>query len=76
MPKEDKKFRFLLILPFHLSKADPYVGRQFNQSLPKEQRVMNYDNIKHLLEDVEWDLHPGPLAPYGDWPVENREEFC
>ncbi len=37
---------------------------------------MNYDNVKHLLEDVEWDLHPGPPAPYGDWPVETREEFC
>ena len=37
---------------------------------------MNYDNVKHLLEDVEWELHPGPLAPYGDWPVENREEFA
>ncbi|MEI7671548.1 MAG: aspartate/glutamate racemase family protein [Deltaproteobacteria bacterium] len=37
---------------------------------------MNYDSVKHLLEDVEWELHPGPLAPYGDWPVENREEFC
>ena len=76
MPKEEKKFRFLFILPFHLSKSAPYAGWQFDPSLPKEKRLMNYDNIKHLLEDVEWDLHPGPLAPYGDWPVENREEFC
>jgi Asp/Glu/hydantoin racemase len=37
---------------------------------------MNYDNVKHLLEDVEWDLHPGAIATYGDWPVESREEFC
>jgi hypothetical protein len=44
--------------------------------LPKEQRLMNYNNIDHLLEDVEWDLHEGALASYGDWPVENREEFC
>ncbi|MFH1488475.1 MAG: aspartate/glutamate racemase family protein, partial [Pseudomonadota bacterium] len=43
---------------------------------PKDYRLMNYDSIKHLLEDVEWDLHEGPLLPYGDWPVENREEFC
>jgi len=21
-------------------------------------------------------LHPGPLATYGDWPVETREEFA
>ena len=37
---------------------------------------MNHDSVKHLLEDVEWDVHPGPLATYGDWPVESREEFC
>ncbi|MBW1913514.1 MAG: hypothetical protein JRI86_01120 [Deltaproteobacteria bacterium] len=37
---------------------------------------MNYNNIKHLFEDIEWDMHEGVLATYGDWPVENREEFC
>jgi Asp/Glu/hydantoin racemase len=37
---------------------------------------MNYLNIGHLLEDVEWDFHGGPVAPYGDWAVETREEFC
>jgi allantoin racemase len=76
MPKEGKKFRFLLMMPFRLSKPDRQASSQFDTSLPKEQRLMNYGNYKHLLEDVEWDLHPGPLAPYGDWPVENREEFC
>ncbi len=43
---------------------------------PKEQRLMNYNLVQHLLADVEWELHPGPLTPYGDWPVENREEFA
>lgn len=28
------------------------------------------------LEDVDWELHAGAVASYGDWPVENREEFC
>jgi Asp/Glu/hydantoin racemase len=32
--------------------------------------------LGRLLEDVEWEIHPGPQAPYGDWPVENREEFA
>ena len=42
---------------------------------PKEVRLMNYDNIKHLLKDFDWDLHNGSVVSYGDWPVENREEF-
>jgi len=37
---------------------------------------MNYREIAHLLEDVDWELHPGAPAPHGDWPVETREEFC
>jgi Asp/Glu/hydantoin racemase len=37
---------------------------------------MNYEENKALLENVEWDLHRGPLVTYGDWPVETREEFA
>jgi Asp/Glu/hydantoin racemase len=74
MPDPAKKFRFLLIQAFHLPKTSKYLQRPVEG--PKETRLMNYDNIKPLLEDVEWDVHPGPLAPYGDWPVETREEFC
>jgi Asp/Glu/hydantoin racemase len=37
---------------------------------------MNYPDFAHLLEDVDWELHPGAPAPHGDWPVETREEFC
>lgn len=45
--------------------------------LSNEQRMrMDYLNIRPLLEDVEWDFHGGPIAPYGDWAVETREEFC
>ena len=68
MSEENKKYRFLLIQAFTLPSRP--------KGLPKEQALMNYDNFKHLLEDVEWDYHDGPLAPYGDWPVETREEFC
>ena len=74
MPDPAKKFRFLLIQAFHLPKTSQYLQRPVEG--PRETRLMNYDNIKPLLEDVEWDVHPGPLAPYGDWPVETREEFC
>ena len=74
MPDPAKKFRFLLIQAFHLPETSSYQHRAFEG--PKEARLMNYDNIKPLLDDVEWDLHRGPLAPYGDWPVETREEFC
>ncbi len=74
MPTEEKKFRFFLCQAFHLPQTSKYVHRTTEG--PKEKRLMNYDNVKHLLEDVEWELHPGPLAPYGDWPVENREEFA
>ena len=74
MPTEGKKFRFFLVQAFHLPSTSKYLHRPTEG--PKEKRLMNYDNVKHLLADVEWELHPGPLAPYGDWPVENREEFA
>lgn len=74
MPTEQKKFRFFLCQAFHLPQTSKYVHRTTEGT--KEQRLMNYDNVKHLLADVDWELHPGPLAPYGDWPVENREEFA
>jgi len=67
MPAE-KKYRFLLIQAFTVPSRP--------KGLPKEEAVMNYDYYKHLLEDVEWEYHEGPMASYGDWPVENREEFC
>jgi allantoin racemase len=68
------KYRFLLIQPFHLPPTSKYGLRIVEES--KEARLVNYDDVKHLLEDVHWDLNLGPLAPYGDWPVETREEFC
>jgi allantoin racemase len=58
------KYRFLFIRPFHLPET-------------REAPLMNLVELQldHLLADVYWELDPGPLAPYGDWPVGNREEF-
>jgi allantoin racemase len=74
MPEEKKKFRFFLMQPFTLPSGSKWLPRRVTGT--REQLLMNYQNVKPLLADVEWDLHEGPMAPYGDWPVENREEFC
>ena len=71
---EEKKYRFLFIPAFRMPENSRFMPQHADH--PKEKRLMNYENIKNLLEDVEWDLQKGALAPYGDWPVENREEFC
>ena len=74
MSVEKKKYRFLFVEAFTLPTNSRFMPPR--PGLSEGQRLMNYESIKHLLEDVEWDKHEGPLAPYGDWPVENREEFC
>jgi Asp/Glu/hydantoin racemase len=77
MAEAEKKYRFLFIQPFQLSTGGKFADKYHSAELPKEQRLrMNYLNIGHLLEDVEWDFHGGPIASYGDWAVETREEFC
>jgi len=68
------RYRFLLIQAFHLPEGSKFLHRPV--SGPKESMLMNYERVAPLLADVEWELHPGPLATYGDWPVESREEFC
>lgn len=71
------KYRFLFIQPFQLPRGSRYADKYHSDVLSKEQRLrMSYLNIRHLLEDVEWDFHGGPIAPYGDWAVETREEFA
>jgi allantoin racemase len=75
MPSEEKKYRFFIMKPFTLPGSSKYISPQKTTGT-KEERLKDYDNVKHLLKDVEWELHEGPLASYGDWPVENREEFC
>jgi Asp/Glu/hydantoin racemase len=69
-----KKYRFLLISAFQMP-PDSRFAPPPDPGLPQEKRLMNHENVKHLLEDVEWEFHPGALASYGDWQVENREEF-
>ncbi|MBX6374817.1 MAG: hypothetical protein IRZ13_11360 [Acetobacteraceae bacterium] len=69
-----KRFRFLLVSAFSLSERAAYQPRP--RSGPKEARLYNYAEIAHLLEDVDWELHPGAPATHGDWPVETREEFA
>ena len=77
MAEEKRKYRFLFIQPFQLPAGSRFADKYHSAGLPKEQRLrMNYINIKHLLEDVAWDFHGGPTAPYGDWAVETREEFA
>ncbi|MFC1906307.1 aspartate/glutamate racemase family protein [Chloroflexota bacterium] len=68
MSKGKGKYRFLLI------RASAPSWRP--KGLSKEEALHGYGEIKHLLEDVEWDLHPGVMPTYGDWSIENREEFC
>ncbi len=68
------KYRFLLIQAFNQPEGSPYLHRAV--SGPRETQLMNHENIKGLLADVAWELHPGPPTTYGDWPVETREEFA
>jgi Asp/Glu/hydantoin racemase len=71
----DKKYKFLFISAFCLPEGSPFSGPRHDIHRPKEERLQNHENIKHLLEDVEWDMHSGPVTGYGDWTVENRQEF-
>jgi allantoin racemase len=70
------KYRFLFVRAFALTHESEY--RTWEMDGPKENLLMNYENLDlgRLLGDVEWDFHPGPPATYGNWPVENREEFA
>lgn len=67
------KPRLLLLQAFSLRPGAQYNLRP--SSGPREALLMNYQDFAPLLEDVDWELHPGAHAPHGDWPVETREEF-
>ncbi|RAI59091.1 aspartate/glutamate racemase family protein [Roseicella frigidaeris] len=66
--------RFLLVQAFSLPPGSPNQFRAAEGG--KEAQLMNHAALAPLLADLDWDLHPGPLAPHGDWPVETREEFA
>jgi len=74
---QSSKYQFLLIPPFRLP-GDTQWGYQtlhLDGGLPKLDRLMNADMVLPYLDGIDWDLHPGAEATYGDWPVETREEF-
>lgn len=72
------RYRFLLMPPYRLDPESKWGFQTNNMALdrPKQERLKNYDMVAGHLEDVDWDLHPGAVALYGDWPVETREEFA
>ena len=72
----EAKYRFLFIQPFRIATSSEYLTWTVEGT--REERLMTTRTLVRaaILEDVEWDIHPGPQAPYGDWPVENREEFA
>ncbi|WP_149540301.1 aspartate/glutamate racemase family protein [Siccirubricoccus phaeus] len=66
--------KLLLIQAFSLPPDSP--GNYRRAGGTKEEALMNHASVAPLLAGVEWDLHPGALAPHGNWPVETREEFA
>ena len=74
---EPSKYQFLLIPPFRLPGETKwgYQTLHLDGALPKKERLMNVEMVLPYLDGIDWDLHPGAEATYGDWPVETREEF-
>lgn len=70
---DQSRYRFALIRSFTLAAGSDHPSARPG---PKEVRIMDYENVAHLLADVEWDLLDGPTPGYGNWAVENREEFA
>ena len=70
----DRRYRFLLIQPYFLPEHSKLQMRPAGG--PKEVELINYREVAPLLANVEWELHPGPLAPHGDGGVEMRGEFA
>ncbi len=53
MTKEDKKYRFLIIPPFRLP-PDARFGQ--DRTGPKENRLQNYEQIKHYEINARYGL--------------------
>lgn len=68
------KYRFLMIQGFRLPANSPFLHRKLTGT--KKETVMDYPILAPLLEGVDWDVHGGAITTYGDWPVENRQEFA
>jgi allantoin racemase len=69
----DAKYRFILIQGFRLPADSPFLHRKIVGT--KEETLMDHHLLAPLLEGVEWDLHGGAETTYGNWAVENRQEF-
>jgi Asp/Glu/hydantoin racemase len=74
MSDTSNKYRFLLIHAFSLPPDSQFLHRPVVGA--KESRLPNYPHVKPYLDGIDWELDQGPLAPFGDWAVENREEFA
>ena len=53
--------RLLLVQAFTLPETSRHYLRPADGG--KEAQLMNYADVAPLLADVDWELHPGPLAP-------------
>jgi allantoin racemase len=71
---EATRYRFLLIGAY-APPADTRIRMRAFQS-SRDDMLQNGERLAALLEDVEWDVHPGAPATPGAWPVEMREEFA
>lgn len=67
------RYRLLLIQGFRLPADSPYLHRKLTG--PKEETLMDYPLVAPMLAGVDWELHGGAQTTYGNWPVENRQEF-
>jgi len=67
--------KVLFIHAFQLPTTATYGLRPASGSATKEQQMMNYEDYKDALTDVDWDIDPGPMATHGDWPVCTPSEF-
>jgi Asp/Glu/hydantoin racemase len=66
--------RVLLIQPYTFAETSPLYAPPRDGS--REARLINFEDYGHLLADLDWDVHPGPVGPFGDSFVETREEFA
>lgn len=66
--------RVLLIQPYTFAETSPLYVPPRDAS--REARLINFEDYSHLLADLDWDVHQGPVGPFGDSFVETREEFA
>jgi len=66
--------RLLLIQPYTFAETSALYVRPADPS--REARLINFEDYGHLLKGLDWDVHPGPVGPFGDSFVETREEFA